>query len=181
MSLNHADQYQKVGTFVVDDPVSAMNIVLGWQPRYVRAFNVNNLASYEYFSGMSAGTSLDNGNHADTQWSVNAAGSISLYAGRASGSTITGTVAVTAGSATVTGTSTNFIGELVVGDKIMVNGETRVVAAIATTTSLTTETTFDAAASAVSCYDMSGKGPGFTLGTDICDTAADVVRWLALR
>lgn len=181
MSLNYADQVQSVGAFVVDDPVSAMNIALGWQPRYVMAYNVNNLTEYKYFAGMDAGTSLDNANNADTQNSLNAAGSITLYAGRAAGSTITGTVAVTAGSSTVTGTSTNFIGELAVGDKIMINGETRVVAAIATTTSLTTETTFDAAASGVYCYDMSGKGAGFTLGTDICDTAADVVRWLALR
>jgi len=181
MSLNHADQYQKVGTVTVSNPAVAVNIITGWQPRYIRAINVNNLASYEYFYGMSAGTSLDNGNHADTQWSVNAAGAITLYAGRAAGTAITGTVAVTAASGTVTGTSTNFVGELAVGDHITINGEPRVVATIASSTSLTVTEPLDATASTVPCYDMSGKGPGFTLGTDICDTAADVVRWVAFR
>ena len=181
MSLNYADQVQKVGSLIVDDPVSAMNVVLGWQPRYVRAYNVNNLASYEYFSGMDAGTSLDNGNDADTQWSVNAAGSISLYAGRAAGASVTGTVSVTADVATITGSGTNFIGELAVGDKVTINGEVREILSITSTTVATATTPFVATASAVLLYDMAGKGEGFTLGTDICDTAADVVRWVAFR
>ena len=181
MSLNYADQVQKVGTFVVDDPVSAMNIELGWQPRYVRAYNVNNLTSYEHFSGMDAGKSLDNANHADTQNSLNAAGSITLYAGRAAGAVVTGTVTVTAGSATITGSGTNFIGELAVGDKVTVNGETVEILSITSTTVATANVPFVGAAAAVALYDMRGKGAGFTLGTDICDTAADVVYWLALR
>jgi len=181
MSLNYADQVQKVGTFVVDDPVSAMNIILGWQPRYVRAYNVNNLVSYEYFAGMDAGKSLDNANHADTQNSLNAAGSITLYAGRAAGAAVTGTVTVTADSPTITGSGTNFIGELAVGDKVTVNGETVSVLSITSTTVATADKPFAAAAAAVQLFDMAGKGPGVTLGTDICDTAADVVYWLALR
>lgn len=96
-------QYAQVGTVTVADPPVAVTVTLGFQPKYVRAFSVNNLVSYEHFYGMSAGTSLDTANHADTQISVNAAGSITL--------------------------SSN----------------------------------------------------GFTLGTDICDTAADVVRWVAFR
>jgi len=103
MSLDYADSFQKVGAATVANPAVAITITLGWVPRYVRVINVNNLSSYEYFSGMDAGTSLDNGNHADTQWSVNANNGITLTAN------------------------------------------------------------------------------GFTMGTDICDTASDVVRWLAIR
>jgi hypothetical protein len=103
MALDYADQKQDVGAITVANPAAAVTVTLGWQPRYIRAYNVNNLVAYEWFEGMSAGTSLDNGNHADTQNSVNAAGSITASA------------------------------------------------------------------------------TGFTLGLDICDTAADVVRWLALR
>lgn len=181
MSLNYADQLQKVGTVTVSNPAVAVNIVLGWQPRYIRAYNVNNLVSYEFFYGMTAGTSLDNGNHADTQWSVNAADSISLYAGRTAGAAVTGTVSVTATSATVTGSGTNFVGELAVGDKIVINGENRTVVSITDSTHLVADQAFDATASTQSLFDVYGKGEGFTLGTDICDTAADVVRWVAFR
>ncbi|MFA5377961.1 MAG: hypothetical protein WC455_19580 [Dehalococcoidia bacterium] len=180
MSLNYADQVQKVGTFVVDDPVSAMNIILGWQPRYVRAVNINNLASYEHFAGMAAGKSFDDTGAADAN-SLNAAGSITLYAGRAAGAAVTGTVTVTADSPTITGSGTNFIGELAVGDKVTVNGETVSILSITSTTVATADKPFAAAAAAVHLFDMAGKGPGVTLGTDICDTAADVVYWLALR
>ena len=96
-------QITRVGKITVPDPAAAQTVVLGFRPSYVRAFSVNNLATYEHFYGMSAGTSLDTANHADTQISVNAAGSITL------------------------------------------------------------------------------NSNGFTLGADICDTAADVVYWLAVR
>ena len=181
MSLNYADQIQKTGAITVDDPVSAMNIVCGWQPRYIRVWNVNNLTSYEFYNGMTAGTSLDNANHADTQNSLNAAGSISLYAGRAAGNAVTGTVAVTAASPTITGTGTNFIGELAVGDKVTINGETVSILSITSTTVATADKPFVATATGQSLYDVNGKGEGFTLGTDIIDTAADVVRWVAFR
>lgn len=181
MSLNYADQVQATGTVTVSNPAVAVNISLGWVPRWIRVWNVNNLAAYEHFHAMSAGTSLDVGNHADTQVSLNAAGSITEYAGRTAGAAVTGTVTVTASSATVTGSGTNFVGELAVGDKIVVNSETRTILSISSSTVATVSTPFVAAASAVPLYDVAGKSPGFTLGTDICDTAADVVHWVALR
>jgi len=73
-------QYAVVGTNTVAAGGTAETVTLGFAPSYVRAWNVNNLTSYEYFYGMTAGTSLDNANHADTQNSVNAAGSITLTA-----------------------------------------------------------------------------------------------------
>lgn len=96
-------QYAKVGVITVANPAAAVTVELGFSPSYVRAWNVNDLKSYEHFDGMSDGTSLDNANHADTQNSLNAAGAITLTSN------------------------------------------------------------------------------GFTLGLDICDTAADVVRWMAIR
>jgi hypothetical protein len=174
------EQSMKTGTITVV-AAAAINVELGFTPRYVRAWNVNNLASYEYFDGMAAGTSLDMANHGDTQNSVNAAGGISQYAGRAVGAALTGTGAVTAGSTTLTGTSTNFLGEVAVGDLLTVNGETRSVVSITSATVLVVDKAFVAAASGKDIFDMTGKGPGVTFGTDICDTAADVVRYIALR
>ena len=174
------EQTAKTGSVAVV-AAAAVNVSLGVVPSYVRAVNVNNLAFYEFFSGMDDGTSLDTGNHADTQISVNAADSISEYAGRAAGASITGTAAVTAASATVTGTSTNFLGEVAVGDVLTINGEMRTIAAIASKTSLTVSEAYDETATGALIYELEGKAPGFTLGTDICDTASDVVRWLAIR
>lgn len=101
--MNYADQVQKIGTNTVAAGGTAETVVCGWVPRYIRAINVNNLTSYEYFTGMTADTSLDMANHDTAQMSVNAAGGITLTAN------------------------------------------------------------------------------GFTLGTDICDTTSDVVRWVAYR
>jgi len=69
---------QEVGTNTVAAGGTAETVVLGWVPKYIRAINVNNLASYEYFTGMTADTSIDMANHDTTQVSVNAAGGITL-------------------------------------------------------------------------------------------------------
>jgi len=55
-------------------------------------------------------------------------------------STLTGNVAVTAGGTTLTGNGTSFSVELVVGDKIVLGGQTIKVASIASNTSLTLAT-----------------------------------------
>ena len=96
-------QYAQNGTNTVVAGGTAETVVLGFKPSYVRAINVNNLASYEHFDGMDDDTSIDMANHDTTQISVNAAGGITLTSN------------------------------------------------------------------------------GFTLGVDICDTTADVVRWVAFR
>jgi hypothetical protein len=76
----YAEQVQKMGTNTVVAGGTAEVVTLGWQPRYVRAINVNNLTSYENFAGMDDDTSIDMFNHADTQIAVNAAGGITLSA-----------------------------------------------------------------------------------------------------
>ena len=54
-------QYARVGTNTVAAGGTAETVVLGFQPSYVRAVNVNNLATYEHWSGMADGTSIDTG------------------------------------------------------------------------------------------------------------------------
>jgi len=94
-------QAAKTGTNTVAAGGTAETVVLGFQPSYVRAINVNNLTSYEYFAGMTADYSITDAN----------------------GGTV---AAATSGGITLT-------------------------------------------------------ADGFTLGTAICDTTSDVVRWLAIR
>lgn len=67
-------------------------------------------------------------------------------------STRTGTATVTANSATVTGAGTAFTTELAVGDEITINGERKIVKAIASATSLTTTEVFQAAAAGASVF-----------------------------
>lgn len=101
--MNYAAQVHAMGTNTVAAGGTAETVTLGWVPRYIRAINVNNLTSYEYFTGMTADYSLNMANHADTQMSAATSGGITLTA------------------------------------------------------------------------------DGFTLGTSICDTTSDVVRWVAFR
>ncbi len=63
-------------------------------------------------------------------------------------SNMKGTVAVTADSATVTGTGTLFDSQFIVGDKITINGETRKVKTLTSNTVIVTDTKFLNAASA---------------------------------
>ena len=61
--------------------------------------------------------------------------------------TKTGTVAVTSGSATITGSGTAFTTEYAVGDDILINGEQFLVLSIATDTSMTADGNFASSAS----------------------------------
>lgn len=81
MSKEYADQMHAVGTITVPNPAAAQSVTLGFNPRYVKAINVNNLKMYEWFYGMSAGTSLDTGNHDTAQIAVNAADGITVSGG----------------------------------------------------------------------------------------------------
>ena len=73
-------QYFQTGKATVAAGGTAQAVTVGFQPSYVKCFSVNNLVTYEWFVGMSADTSLNIANHADTQISVNAAGGITVSA-----------------------------------------------------------------------------------------------------
>jgi hypothetical protein len=83
----------------------------------------------------------------DSRLGIGTTDNLSTLTVRARGSfNLTGTVAKTEGSATVTGTSTRFLSELTIGDRIEVPGDEwnyiRGVVAIASDTSLTVESPF---------------------------------------
>lgn len=85
-----------------------------------------------------------------------------------SSANLTGTVAKTNGSATLTGTGTNFTGELVVGQVIDVPGtatERRVVIAIASATSLTVNSNFANTASGQTATRVNSQFVAVTAGT----------------
>jgi len=64
----------------------------------------------------------------------------------------TGTVAVSSGGATITGTSTSFSTEFAVGDDIKINGEQFLVLSIASNTSMTADGNFASSASSQTIY-----------------------------
>lgn len=105
-----------------------------------------------------------------------------------SSSQITGTVSKSAGSATLTGSGTNFTGQLQVGDVIDVPGgtatERRMVTAITSATSLTVNETFAYSASGQACYRMPATTKrqdtslaGWTTGL----SAGDIVRFVIYK
>lgn len=84
------------------------------------------------------------------------------------GRTATGTVAVTAGSTSVTGTGSVFLTELAVGSVIQVNGVERTVTAIISDTQLTVDQAYTADATAVS------------VKTNVRPTASQFVRFTSI-
>lgn len=72
----------------------------------------------------------------------NAPSVLGTPAGAAPAFSAVGTVAITAGAATVTGTGTKFTAQLAIGMRVRIKGEVRVVTAIASDTALTVGSTF---------------------------------------
>jgi len=174
-------QNTRTGTLTIVDDANAINVPVGFAPSYIKVVNTTDARFFEFFAGMTAAYAFQAENHADTQFSVITSNGITPYAGRAIGASISGTAAVTADSTAVTGTNTNFVGELAVGDLITINGESRKVASITSATALVADEAYDATAAGADIYDMTGKSAGFTLGTDITDDDADVLYWVAVR
>lgn len=153
-------------------------IPLGYKPKYVKVYNNNDAgalwATMEWWEGMAAASALKgiavagpDAGATKSQAKVTSNG-ISQWNGIAPGAALSlGTGAVTAGSAVVTGSSTQFLnGEVAVGDLINVAGQTRKVVSIASATSLTCDAAFDVSGSGGTILNMSGKPAGFAIGAD---------------
>lgn len=111
------------------------------------------------------------------------AAGISEFEGSVAGMQLTGTVAATAGSATLTGTNTLFLTELKVGDVVkLADGQELTVTAIASATSLTVAVAASAAVTTAPAHRLAGRAAGFTLGaeTDL-NVAAETVFYQAVR
>ncbi|OGI01493.1 MAG: hypothetical protein A2Y25_02075 [Candidatus Melainabacteria bacterium GWF2_37_15] len=86
----------------------------------------------------------------------------------------TGTVSVTSGSSTVTGSGTKFKNEVKVGDQVTINGESKDVTEVSSDTALTVASNFSASASG---QTMSIKDTRYTLNL-ILDTRKTRQDWL---
>lgn len=86
----------------------------------------------------------------------------------------TGTVSVTSGKATVTGSGTSFTNEVKVGDQVTINGESKEVTAVSSNTSLTVDSNFSSSASGET---MVVKDTRYTLNL-ILDTRKTRQDWL---
>jgi hypothetical protein len=167
----------KTGTIVASG--AAMNIELGFLPDEVEIINETTSITLNWLKSMGAGKG-HKAIAAGTK-SFIATGGVSQYAGEAPGKQLAGTGATTAGSATLTGTTTAFTSELRVGDVININGEQRKVTAIASATSLTVDAAFEKTVAAANIYRQTGRETGLTLGADSINTATNVLHYAARR
>jgi hypothetical protein len=87
-TIVYGSQVQQVGTVTVAAGGTAETITLGWVPRYVKAVSEENLTIYEYFTGMTADTSINTANHDTTQIAINVAGGITLTTAGGGGFTL---------------------------------------------------------------------------------------------
>ena|GEM_PF-3608945 len=76
------------------------------------------------------------------------------------GATVTGMGTISSSSTTVTGSGTNFLAELVVGDTITASGQTKTVTAIASATSLTVNSAFSSNLPSGTTYTHNGLSDG---------------------
>ena len=170
-----------------------MNIPIGFLPKHITLFNETTGIGLEWTDTMAVGGGLKT-TAAGARSHLSSLG-LSLFQGTPGPAALTGTLAVTAANPVVTGTGTKFLTEVKVGDIISIPGVGapgigggatvdeaygRVVA-IASDTSLTCQSAFDYTASGKAAYNTSGIAPGFTLGTDSINVAANVINYIAER
>lgn len=155
---------------------AAINIQTGFKPKYVKVFNPNDggslFPSIEWWEGMAAASgrktlkSVDSGSTGNASSAYITSGGISQFSGVMPPAAYTGTVAVAANSATITGTNTLFLSQAVVGELISIGGVTRRIVAIASNTSMTVNAAYEAAQSGITALNINGSRDGFTIGTD---------------
>ena len=151
---------------------AALHIEVGFKPKYVKIVNLNDAGALdppglEWMEGMNdaAALKLVGTTVAYSQASTNG---ITPSDGDSGMAALTGTLATTAGSATVTGAATAFTTELKVGDVIRIDdtGETLKVTAIASATSLTVDQVAENTEASSTGTRINGRAAGFTLGAD---------------
>lgn len=172
---------------------AAMNVVCGFKPKKVTIHNETTNIGLEWTDSMAAAKGVKT-LAAGTRSFLASAG-ISQYGGAVAPAALTGTLAVTAASPVITGTSTKFLSETKVGDIIAIPGVGNTgiggtattdqaygrVVSIASDTSLTCDRAFDYSASGKAGFNTSGIGEGFTLGTDSINTSTNVLHYIAER
>lgn len=181
----------QIATGTITGTGAAINVGIGFVPQYVKVYNPNDShskwATMEWFAGMPDGHGLkglkvvDSGSTGDASQAKITSKGISAYAGSGMPVALSGTVAVSAGSAVVTGTSTRFTTELKVNDLINIGGELRRVVDIASATSLTVDQKYAAAQSGVTALNQAGVTKGFTIGADAdLNASGEVMHYFAI-
>jgi len=180
----------KIGTF--KGTGAKINIACGFVPSYVKIMNIQDggglYATGEWFASMGEGYAwktkaiVDSGSTGNKSSDLVTNG-IYTFAGRAAGARLTGTVSVTAGSATLTGSSTEFLTELDVGDTVRLSdGQEFTITAIASGTSATLNKAASSSLSGSIAVVVNGKPAGFSVGTDAdFNTANETVCYMAIR
>jgi len=170
----------KVGSFTGTG--AAYNLELGFIPSAFIAFNLTDGDIFQaWFNGMTDGYAFQGTNHDTTQHSTATSNGISDYAGEGPNAVLTGTLALTAASGTITGTNTLFLTELKVGDKIKTAaGYEYTVTAIASNTSCTVSPVAVASESGILGVRVTPRSPGVIVGTTLSE-AAKVIRYIAIR
>lgn len=187
MNTNNA----KIGS--VEGTGAVLNVECGFIPSYVKILNIDDagslFSSLEWFQGMATASGLktksiaDDGTTANKSSELITSNGISEFAGSVAGAQLTGTVAATAGSATLSGTNTLFLTELAVGDVVkLADGQEMTVTAISSATSLTASAIATASVTTKPATRVSGKKAGFTLGaeTDL-NASGETIKYIAIR
>lgn len=173
---------------------AAITVPLGFKPKRLEIFNVTSGDSLVFTDTMAAGKGVKK--VAAGTSSYIASGGITLYDGVPGPASLSGTLAVTAGSAAVTGTLTKFLSEVKVGDLLAIPGVGATgiggtastdqmyvkVIAIASDTALTAQVVSDYTASGKAAYNTAGISEGFTIGTDTdINVNGEVLHYVASR
>jgi hypothetical protein len=150
----------------------ALNIEVGFTPKYVKIVNLNDAGALdppglEWMAGMADAAALKLVGTTVAYSQLTTLG-ITPYDGDAGMTALTGTIALTLNSAVLTGTNTKFTTELRAGDVIRsdYDGKTFKVLSITSATSLVADAVAEATVATKAFTRVNGRAEGFTLGAD---------------
>jgi hypothetical protein len=174
--------YDNIKTGYVTGTGEIINVEVGFLPNYVKLMNLDDAGSLyptlEYFYGIGEGygwktkSIVDNGTTTNKSSEKITSNGISRFAGEAPGKQLTGTIAITAASAALTGTSTEFLTELKVGDIVRVQNlttgayEEMEILSIASKTAATATKVASQSITTGNPIRVTGRSPGFVIGKD---------------
>jgi hypothetical protein len=178
--MNHAYTAYLTGTG------AAITVSCGFIPQYVMLRNTTDAGSLfgglEWNSSMPAGYGLKTLGTSTASVLITSNG-ITTYAGVNGPTALTGTHSISVGGNTVTGSSSQYVNELIVGDFVNFgSGQDYEVVSIASATSMTVKEVCKTVVSGAAGLRMSGRAPGFIIGTDTdINVSTEKLMVLAIR
>lgn len=169
-----------------------LRVECGFKPDNVEVFNIQDAGTLAptltWVNGMGQAAGfkrlkvVDNATTGNASQNLITSNGISTFDGVAPGTVLTGTMTISDGAKSITGSGTSFLTELKVGLRIKIGNQEFTVAGISSATAATVNEAAVGTKTAAIGYNMSGFQAGFLIGVDPdINQSGEAIVWMAAR